>query len=133
MKPRWRTIARRAHRIAAVEGRAMQQQRPTRVRWLVFALACGVSWLLYLHRYAWGVVRPAVKKEFPSLSDVQLGWLDALFSAGYAPGQVPGGMAADRWGTRGVLTLLIILWSAGLACLAGGGGFWSLACLRPWF
>src|SRR5438477_629154 len=73
--------------------------RPTKVRWLVFALACAVSWLLYLHRYAWGVVRPAVKEEFPSLTDVQLGWLDALFSAGYAPGQVPGGMAADRWGS----------------------------------
>ena len=34
----------------------MQAERPTQVRWLIFALACATSWLLYLHRYAWGVI-----------------------------------------------------------------------------
>src|SRR5919202_282856 len=81
-------------------------RRPTRVRWLIFALACAVSWLLYLHRYAWGVVRPAVKSEY-GLSDVQLGWLDSLFNATYALGQVPGGLAGDLLGPREVLSLLI--------------------------
>ena len=30
--------------------------RPTRVRWLIFGLACAASWLLYLHRYLDGEV-----------------------------------------------------------------------------
>src|SRR5262245_47640200 len=107
--------------------------QPTRVRWIVFVLACAVSWLLYVHRYSWGVIKPALKEEFPSLTDVDLGWFDAFFNAAYALGQVPGGMAGDRFGPRAVLPLLIALWSVGLGCLAGGSGFWSLAWLRAWF
>ena len=42
-------------------------ERPTRVRWLIFGLACAVSWLLYLHRYAWGVIRPAIKDAAKSI------------------------------------------------------------------
>src|SRR5262249_3596703 len=72
--------------------------RPTRVRWLVFALACAASWLLYLHRYAWGVVRPSLKAEDPELTDLDLGWLDSLFNLTYALGQVPGGLAGDLRG-----------------------------------
>ena len=58
-----------------------EPERPTRVRWLIFTLACAVSWLLYLHRYAWGVIRPSLKAENPDLTDMELGWLDALFNA----------------------------------------------------
>src|SRR5580704_3286011 len=86
--------------------------RPTQVRWLIFVLACAVSWLLYLHRYAWGVIKPSLKEEYPDLTDVDLGYLDSLFSLTYALGQVPGGMAGDVLGPRGVLALLIVLWSA---------------------
>ena len=66
--------------------------RPTRVRWLVLVLACTTSWLLYLHRYAWGVIKPDVKAEY-GLTDVQLGWLDSVFNAAYAVCQVPTGLA----------------------------------------
>ena len=31
--------------------------RPTGIRWLVLALACLTSWLLYLHRFSWGVIK----------------------------------------------------------------------------
>ena len=60
--------------------------RPTRVRWFIFVLACAASWLLYLHRYAWGVVKPFYKAENPGISDVDLGWLDSAFLATYAIG-----------------------------------------------
>src|SRR5947209_5983461 len=86
-------------------------ERPTRVRWLIFGLACAVSWLLYLHRYAWGVIRVPLKAENPDLTDVELGWLDSLFNAPYALGQVPGGVAGDLLGARTVLPLMILAWS----------------------
>ncbi len=38
-------------------------QRPTQVRWLIFGLACAVSWLLYLHRYAWGAIKPCSNRS----------------------------------------------------------------------
>ena len=40
-------------------------ERPRQVRWLIFVLACAVSWLLYLQRYAWGVIKPEIKEEYP--------------------------------------------------------------------
>src|SRR5262249_56675448 len=106
---------------------------PTRVRWLIFALACAASWLLYLHRYAWGVVRPSLKAENPHLDDVALGWLDSLFNLTYALGQVPGGLAGDLLGPRAVLPLLILLWSGAVAGLGAARSFAALAAVRAGF
>src|SRR5262249_28834849 len=91
--------------------------QPTRVRWLIFVLACAVSWLLYLHRYAWSVVRTDVGAEY-QFTDTQLGWLDSLFQVTYAIGQVPGGLAGDLYGPRAVLTTSILIWSGTVAALA---------------
>jgi sugar phosphate permease len=108
-------------------------RRPTQVRWLIFGLACAVSWLLYLHRYAWGVIKPALKDEYPGLSDVKLGYLDSLFSLTYAVGQVPGGIAGDLLGPRRVLSLLIVLWSAVVAGFAATTSLTGLGTMRGLF
>ena len=70
---------------------------PTRVRWLVFVLACATSWLLYVHRYAWGVIKADLKAEY-GFTDTQLGWLDSAFSATYALFQIPCGHMGDVLG-----------------------------------
>src|SRR5262245_57009393 len=116
----------------ATEDREGQLIRPTRVRWLVFFLACATSWLLYLHRYAWGVIKPQVKSEL-GLTDVELGCLDSAFNAAYAAFQIPTGLLGDLFGPASVLPAMICGWSA---CLAGTGtasGFWMLASVRGLF
>ena len=45
---------------------------PLTASWLIFVLACAVSWLLYLHRYAWGVIKPILQRENPLLTDTDL-------------------------------------------------------------
>ena len=60
----------------------LQAGRPTQVRWLIFSLAGAVSWLLYLHRYSWGVIKPAFRRENPGLTDTEVGWLDSAFNGG---------------------------------------------------
>src|ERR1700722_9550454 len=85
--------------------------RPTQVRWLIFVLACTTSALLYLHRYSWGVIKPDLKKEYPALTDTQLGWLDSAFNATYAFGQVPAGLASDLLGPRSILSGSVLLWT----------------------
>lgn len=99
-------------------------------RWLVLALASGVSFTLYLHRYAWSMVKPAVQAEFPDLSAERLGWLDAAFSAAYALGQVPAGLAGDWLGPRVVLSAILAAWSAALVGLALAQGFAALCIGR---
>jgi sugar phosphate permease len=107
--------------------------RPTRVRWLIFVLASAASWLLYLHRYSWGVIKPALRHENPGLSDTDIGWLDSAFQATYAFGQVPGGLAGDLYGPRGILSGIILIWSLAVAGIGGTSGFWRLFGVRAVF
>ena len=101
----------------------MQAERPTRIRWLIFALACATSWLLYLHRYSWGVIKPDFAKEHPELTARELGWLDSAFLASYAAGQIPGGLAGDFFGARAILTGSVLLWSLCVVAVTWTAGF----------
>jgi sugar phosphate permease len=90
------------------------QFHPTRFRAVIFVLACGTSWFLYLHRYVFGLIKPQLKAEF-GLDKTQLGLLDSSFSVFYAGAQVPMGLAIDGLGVRYMLTLAIFVWCVGLA------------------
>src|SRR5262249_11871858 len=107
--------------------------RPTSVRWLIFVLACFASWLLYLHRYAWGVIKPAFREQYPEFSDVDIGWLDSAFLATYAFGQIPSGLAGDRYGPRVVLSILALVLALALMCVSWTAGFWRLIGARALF
>jgi hypothetical protein len=37
--------------------------KPTGVRWVVFGQACGTSWLLYLHRYTFALIKPELVRR----------------------------------------------------------------------
>src|SRR5438477_3834616 len=91
--------------------------RPTRVRFLVLGLACGLSFLLYLHRYAWGFVKKDVQDEFGWDARV-LGLLDSAFPLSYGLAQVPSGILCDWFGARVLLGGSVLGWSAALATLA---------------
>src|SRR5262245_35207162 len=104
-------------------------KRPTNVRWAVFALACGTSWWMYLHRYAFALIKPKLTEEW-GLGKEQLGLLDSAFSLGYTLFQFPLGIAADAAGVRIVLTGLMLLWCSGLALHAWAPSFRYLALAR---
>ena len=91
-----------------------QTDRPTQFRKVVFVLACGTSWMLYLHRYVFGLIKPMLITEF-GLTETELGLLDSGFSVFYAGSQVPMGLAIDSVGVRYMLTLSIYVWCIGLA------------------
>lgn len=114
-------------------GESSGSVRPTRVRWLIFVLACAASWLLYLHRYAWGIIKPAFKAENPSFTDVDLGWLDSAFLLTYGLGQIPTGLAGDRFGPRLTLALFTLVWSLAVGGVGWTTGFWRLAGARAAF
>lgn len=118
--------------------RASLTNRSTRTRGVVLVLACGASWLLYLHRYTWGIVSAPIRQEAARrgspLSPTDVGWLDSAFNIAYGIGQIPGGWVADRFGPRVVLSTSVALWSLVLAAIAFvGGGFLPLLGLRALF
>src|SRR5262245_66066036 len=97
-----------------IESTIVPQPKTTNVRWGVFALACGTSWLLYFHRYTFALIKPELKQQWRLGSD-DLGLLDSAFFTSYTAFQIPLGIAGDIVGVRAILTLLIVVWSAGLA------------------
>ncbi|MGQ0634293.1 MAG: MFS transporter [Planctomycetaceae bacterium] len=110
----------------------LDSNKPTQVRWLVFTLASGMSFLLYLHRYTWGILRVELGREF-GWDNTTLGWLDSAFMVSYAAGQIPGGMLGDWFGPRNVLASMALVWSLTMGGMALAQGFLSMAWVRVLF
>jgi MFS transporter, ACS family, glucarate transporter len=105
------------------------QSAATNVRWRVFALACGTSFLLYLHRYSWNIIGPKLQEEF-SFSNTQIAFLFSLFYYTYAAGQIPSGIVVDRFGPHRFLTTMIAAWSLALSGIALTGNMLLLGVCR---
>lgn len=105
---------------------------PTKTRWLIFALCCGTSFILYLHRYTWGFAKPYVREEF-GWPEWQLGLLDGFFSASYAVGQIPSGILCDWFGPHLLLGSIIVLWSLSMGGVALATGITSMSAARLLF
>src|SRR5262245_47539265 len=95
--------------------------RPTNVRWVVFSLAFGTSWVLYLHRYAFSLVKKPLQQKF-DWTETELGLLDSAFFLCYTVFQIPAGIVADVLGARYFLAGMILLWSVALALHAAAPG-----------
>jgi ACS family glucarate transporter-like MFS transporter len=107
-------------------------KRPTNVRRLIFALACGTSFILYLHRYTWGFAKHYVAEEF-GWPEWQLGFLDSAFSASYGFGQIPSGILCDWFGPHVLLGTIIVSWSLAMGGVALATGFASMLIARVVF
>jgi sugar phosphate permease len=99
------------------------------VRNLILALSCGLSFLLYLHRYTWGIIKKDVQDEF-GWDPVTLSRLDSLFPLSYGVGQIPSGILCDWWGARVLLGGSAILWSLALVGFVIATGVLSMGVAR---
>lgn len=106
--------------------------KPTNRRWLMFSLAAGTSWFLYLHRFTFGVIRPELEKEY-GFSNTELDSIFALFNLTYALGQIPGGIICDFFGPHLFLAGIILLWSIVLPFVALTGSLKGLGAARLTF
>ena len=107
-------------------------ERPTNIRWLVFVLASATSFMLYLHRYTWAVIRPELEREY-GFTNTQLEQIFAFFQFTYSLGQIPGGMISDFFGPHIFLGASILTWSVCLLVFALVGSFWVFGGIRMLF
>ncbi|MDA1018139.1 MAG: MFS transporter [Planctomycetota bacterium] len=105
---------------------------PSRRRYVMFVLAAFTSFILYLHRYTWNFVRPALKEEY-NFDNTELSLLQTAFNAAYSIGQIPGGIVCDLFGPHLFVGIIIALWSLALPCLGFGSSMGSLAAARALF
>lgn len=86
-------------------------ERPTRVRYIVVAVATLMAVLLYLDRISLTGFAAEYIRDDLRLSQKQMGWLVSAFFWTYALAQVPSGWLSDWFGPRVMLVVYIVSWS----------------------
>ncbi|MDR7868211.1 MAG: MFS transporter [Sporomusaceae bacterium] len=94
-------------------------------KYLVFILLY-VGWCIsYIDRAAINIALASIGKEF-SLNPSVMGMVLSVFFVGYALMQLPGGWLADRFGSKRIIVISLLVWSAFTAVT---GLAWSLTAL----
>jgi MFS family permease len=107
-------------------------RRASRVRFIVLTFICTLSVLTYLDRICISRVRKEIQADL-LLSDVQMGFVLSSFIVGYLLFEVPGGWMGDRWGSRRVLTRIVLWWSLFTALTGSVFYFnWDLFARMGW-
>jgi MFS family permease len=104
-------------------------QRPSRVRYGVLAFLCSLSFILYLDRVCIGQAVEPIQNEL-DLSNTAMGIVLAAFTLAYGLFEIPTGHWGDRYGSRGVLTRIVIWWSIFTALTGAATGFVTLVLVR---
>src|SRR5262249_12222789 len=85
--------------------------RPTRVRYGVMGYLCALAYILYIDRICIGQAGTVMKAEL-ELSNFQWGLVGVAFQVAYAVFEPTTGHWGDRYGSRRVLTRIVLWWSA---------------------
>ncbi|GAA3468152.1 MFS transporter [Nonomuraea roseola] len=113
----------------------LDEWTPARVRrtaTVTVGLLMGVWVIDYVDRVMMAVALPYIGEEF-ALSKTEQGWLITVFSLVYLLCQVPGGVLADRFGSRRLLVVSLVLWTAFTALTGLAWGLVSLLVIRALF
>ncbi len=105
------------------------RQKATSVRWLVLLLIALASAVAYLTRHCLAVLNTTIQQDL-QLSTEQMGWILSAYAIGYFFFQVPTGWLGTRFGTRGILAGLCVLWSVFTVWSAASYSFVSLLASR---
>lgn len=100
---------------------AAQEQRPTRVRYLIVLMLFVASCFSYGDRVMLSIAGISFSKDL-HMDAVRLGYLFSGFSWAYVVGQLPAGGLLDRFGSKRIYGISIVAWSL-CAILAGFAGY----------
>lgn len=100
-------------------------------RWRYVVLLAATAVVSYLCRVNVTVVGDPIMHEF-GLTQSQMGRAFSAFGLGYALCMIPGGMLADRWGTKRILLAAAIAWGLITVAMSGAGaGPWTALGILP--
>jgi MFS family permease len=102
---------------------------PTRVRYTVLAFLGVLALILYVDRICISKAVTDIELEL-KISDTAMGFVLAAFTLAYCLFEVPAGAWGDRYGSRGVLTRIVVWWSVFTALTGTAGGLVSLLLIR---
>ncbi len=108
---------------------ALATSRPTVARWWVLAWLSTLALLLYVDRICIGQAEQSIRNEL-GLTKGQMSWVLNAFNLAYCLFEVPTGHWGDRFGSRGVITRVVIWWSVFTALTGATMGVYSLVVVR---
>jgi ACS family glucarate transporter-like MFS transporter len=103
--------------------------RATGARWLLLGWLCSLALLLYVDRVCIGQAEKAIREEL-GLNKEQMSWVFGAFTLAYCLFEVPTGYWGDRFGSRRVITRVVLWWTAFTAMTGLAWNVWSLVILR---
>jgi MFS family permease len=103
--------------------------RPTKTRFVVLTWLCAAAALAYVSRNAIAVAESTVRNDL-GLTKQQSGWLMSAFFFSYAVFSIPAAQVGQRAGSRRVLPVFAIVWSAATAATALVGGLAGFLAAR---
>ncbi len=104
-------------------------ERPTRVRHGVLTLLCLLTFILYLDRICISQAVPYIERDL-GITHTAMGFVLAAFTVAYGLFEVPTGHWGDRYGSRGVLTRIVLWWSAFTMLTGAATGLAMLLVVR---
>jgi len=102
---------------------------PTRVRYGVLAFLAAMAFILYLDRACINQAAPIIKQEL-GISGWQLAIIFGAFALAYGVFEIPAGWWGDRYGSRRILTRIVVWWSLFTALTGAAWGFGTLVVIR---
>jgi ACS family glucarate transporter-like MFS transporter len=95
----------------------------TRVRWLIITVLFIITTINYADRATFSIAGQSASKEL-GLDPVAMGYILSAFAWAYVLGQIPGGALLDKFGSKKIYTIALIVWS-GFTALQGFAGFFT--------
>jgi ACS family glucarate transporter-like MFS transporter len=105
------------------------EPRPIAARFGVLVFLCTLALLLYIDRVCIGQAATSIRRDL-GLSETQMGWVFNAFILPYCLFEVVTGHWGDRYGSRRVMTRIVLWWSAFTALTGAAVGFWPLVACR---
>jgi MFS family permease len=88
-----------------------------------------VAVITYLDRVCIAVAGPRMQHDL-NLSPASWGWVVGIFAFAYAVFEIPTGSLADKYGSRRVLTRIVVWWSVFTSLTGFASSFWLLLLIR---
>jgi MFS family permease len=104
-------------------------ERPTKIRYGVLAFLAAMAFILYLDRACINQAATSIKTDL-GISNQQLGIVFGAFALSYGVFEIPAGWWGDRYGSRRILTRIVVWWSLFTALTGAAWGFGTLVVIR---
>ena len=95
----------------------------------VLAFLCSLSFILYLDRICIAKAVEPISRDL-NIDLADMGYVLGAFVLAYGLFEVPTGHWGDRYGSRGVLTRIVVWWSLFTVLTGAATGFWMLVGVR---